>query len=311
MFVVRSPYVGFGLRAGILNENASCMIRILREKNTDYTIISNIILRDTSVSLKAKGLMAMVMSLPDDWDFSISGVLSIVKEKRDSIYSILSELKEKGYCKIVVTRNENGKITGTDYIFIEHPILESDTPQSKDSSDISPLTEKPYTEKPYTEKPYTAKPTQLIKDRINYLNRIKERKKEKEKDEKEKEASDEPTLGLSVAEPLPELETPSKPDKKALDLSLVDADFLPIVEDWLDYKKERRETYKPRGFDAFYKRLVKLSGGNASKAREIIEQSKANNYAGIFPIKSGRTDNLPVGYILREENMGKKKTSEW
>lgn len=58
-----------------------------------------------------------------------------------------------------------------------------------------------------------------------------------------------------------------------------------VVQDWLAYKRERHQTYKPRGLASFRKRLEELSGGNANKARAIIEQSMANNYAGIFTLK--------------------------
>ncbi len=291
--------------------NYCAMIRILREKNTDYTVISNTILRDASVSLKAKGLMALVMSLPENWDFSINGVLSIAKEKRDCIYSIISELKEKGYCKMETIRDENGKIAGTDYIFMEQPM---EVPQSQSASDILP-----YTEKPYTEKPYTEKPTQSIKELINYLNKSSKEKKEIEKYKKEKESSDmlfdadletsEKAEQTTPANPANST-TKNKPTINSLDLSAIPDEFLPIVEDWLSYKKERHQTYKPRGFEAFFKRLLKLSGNNPGKAKEIVEQSIANNYAGIFPIKSSKS-NLPVGFILHEENLDPDKKAEW
>lgn len=61
-----------------------------------------------------------------------------------------------------------------------------------------------------------------------------------------------------------------------------------VVQDWLAYKRERHQTYKPRGLASFRKRLDELSGGNVSKARAIVEQSMANNYAGIFPLKDIR-----------------------
>lgn len=58
------------------------------------------------------------------------------------------------------------------------------------------------------------------------------------------------------------------------------------MADWLAYKSERGQTYRQRGFESFYARLMELSGGNADTARGIIEQSKANNWAGIFPLKT-------------------------
>lgn len=65
----------------------------------------------------------------------------------------------------------------------------------------------------------------------------------------------------------------------------VTPEMIPVVEEWMQYKTERHESYKPRGFMMFYKRLCELSGGSAVRARKIIEQSMGNNYSGIFALK--------------------------
>lgn len=74
----------------------------------------------------------------------------------------------------------------------------------------------------------------------------------------------------------------------AFDWSLVSDDMKPVIEDWLAYKREKKQTYKPRGFKQFCQTLIRLSGNNPSKARIIIEQSMTNNYAGIFELKNRR-----------------------
>lgn len=74
--------------------------------------------------------------------------------------------------------------------------------------------------------------------------------------------------------------------RKALDLSSVEPSFQPIVADWLSYKSERGQTYRQRGFDSLYARLLELSKGDADLARKIIQQSMANNWAGLFPLKT-------------------------
>jgi hypothetical protein len=75
-------------------------------------------------------------------------------------------------------------------------------------------------------------------------------------------------------------------EKSDVDLSFVADDFLPIVQDWLAYKKEKKQTYKQRGAKMFYSQLLNLSNKDAEVARLIIEQSMANNWAGIFPLKN-------------------------
>lgn len=101
------------------------MNRITRVKSKDYTTISNLFMRDKNISLKAKGLLATILSLPEDWDFSISGICAIVKEGKTAVYSAIDELKEYKYCTVEVSRDENGRITGNDYTFIENPYAEN------------------------------------------------------------------------------------------------------------------------------------------------------------------------------------------
>ena len=62
-------------------------------KNRDFTIMSNFHLRDKNLSLKAKGLLSFMLSLPDDWDYSLKGLVSICKENKDAIRASLNELK--------------------------------------------------------------------------------------------------------------------------------------------------------------------------------------------------------------------------
>lgn len=100
-------------------------IQIIRRKNKKYTIINNSCIRDNRLSLKAKGLMLLVMSLPDDWDFSIQGLSSIVKEGKTSIYSAINELKKFGYCKVVPNHDDKGIIIRHDYTFFEEPHVEN------------------------------------------------------------------------------------------------------------------------------------------------------------------------------------------
>ena len=94
---------------------------VKRKKNKNYTTISNVCVRDKRLSMQAKGLMCLVMSLPDDWNFSIPGLLSITKERQAAVYSAINELKKFGYCELKTIRDKKGKITGKDYVFYEEP----------------------------------------------------------------------------------------------------------------------------------------------------------------------------------------------
>lgn len=101
------------------------MNKVTRIKNCNYTTISNVFLRDKELSLKAKGLLATILSLPENWDFSIKGICATIKEGTTAVYSAIDELKERGYCKVVTNRNEKGMIVGNDYTFYEDPNVEN------------------------------------------------------------------------------------------------------------------------------------------------------------------------------------------
>lgn len=94
------------------------IVRVIKSK--DYTTICNRIFKDRRLSLKAKGLLAMLLSLSDHWELSIKGLEVILKEGRTSIRSTMNELIENGYVERQQIR-ENNKFIGVDYIVFELP----------------------------------------------------------------------------------------------------------------------------------------------------------------------------------------------
>lgn len=92
------------------------------EKNKNYTIMSNYHLRDKNLSLRAKGLLSFMLSLPDDWAYSINGLVSVNKEGLDAIKSILNELKRNNYLKIIKYKNERG-LFEYEYLIYEQPLI--------------------------------------------------------------------------------------------------------------------------------------------------------------------------------------------
>ena len=90
------------------------------EKTKDYTIMSNYHLRDKSLSYKAKGLLSFMLSLPENWDYSLNGLVAISKESRDEIRSILKELQEQHYLEIEKYRNDKG-LFEYNYLIYEIP----------------------------------------------------------------------------------------------------------------------------------------------------------------------------------------------
>ena len=124
------------------------------ERTHDYTVMSNFHLKDKRLSLKAKGLLSQMLSLPDDWDYTLSGLCFINRESKDAIRSAINELERAGYIRRRQTTDATGKFGSNEYSIYERPITDS-------PSLGSPSSEKPTTEKPIAEKPLPGTPTQL------------------------------------------------------------------------------------------------------------------------------------------------------
>lgn len=90
------------------------------QKSKNYTVMSNYHLKDKNISFKAKGMLSFMLSLPDDWDYSISGLCAISKEGTKSIKSILKELEENKYLQIRQGRNSKGNFE-YEYLIFERP----------------------------------------------------------------------------------------------------------------------------------------------------------------------------------------------
>ena len=119
------------------------------ERTRDYTVMSNHHLRNHTLSLKAKGLLSMMLSLPDDWNYTTRGLAKICKEGVDAIGGALRELEGAGYIVRHQLRDVQGRISDTEYVIYEQPqLLEKPGPDTD-----SPDTENPYLDKPGTEKP--------------------------------------------------------------------------------------------------------------------------------------------------------------
>ena len=170
------------------------------EKTKDYTVMANHHLRNTKLSLKAKGLLSLMLSLPESWDYTTKGLASICKDGIDSINATIKELESEGYIKRSRVRNAKGQLTTTEYIIYEKPYFDEDNHNGKsvvdkkqensanadiassepkrenpilDSSDTdlpvweNPILENPILEKPILGKPILGKPILENPDQLN------------------------------------------------------------------------------------------------------------------------------------------------
>ena len=133
------------------------------EKTRDYTVMSNHHLRNTDLSLKAKGLLSLMLSLPDNWDYTTKGLACICKDGIDSINSGVKELEVNGYVIRKRLRNEKGQLTTTEYTIFEQPqtLDMTDTPPKREKPILdNPILDNQAQEKPILENPILGKPKQ-------------------------------------------------------------------------------------------------------------------------------------------------------
>lgn len=147
------------------------------EKNSNYTVISNYHLRDKNLSLKTIGLLSIILSLPEDWDYTQAGLAAICKDGIDSVRAGLKELEENGYLEKERVRDEKGRVKGTDYRIFEMPKakrvaskgtesngIEEKAPNSEIPKQGGPILENPILEKPKQATPILEKQPQINKD---------------------------------------------------------------------------------------------------------------------------------------------------
>ena len=125
------------------------------EKTRDYTVMSNHHLRDMSLSLKAKGLLSLMLSLPENWDYTMKGLARICKDGIDSISGGIRELEEHGYLIRERVRGANGQLGSIEYTILEQP------------KELTPAQEKPIRENPVQVNPTLVTPVQEEPAQLN------------------------------------------------------------------------------------------------------------------------------------------------
>jgi len=175
------------------------------ERNKGYTVMSNHHLRNKELSLKAKGLLSQMLSLPEDWDYTLAGLSFINREKIDAIREAVKELERAGYIVRSRERDEKGRLRGADYVIFEQP----QTP-------------------PVSDLPTLENPTQLNKD-IQKTNLPK-----KEKSNIDLSSTD--SIPIHSLNPLPydgeAAEPPERKRKEATDAYSV---YEEIIKDNIEY----------------------------------------------------------------------------
>lgn len=145
------------------------VFRVVKTKN--YTMMSNQHLKDKRLTLKAKGLMSVMLSLPENWDYTLRGLSAISKEGVDAISEAVKELERSGYVIRNRKRDERGRLSGTEYLIYEDCHMNSqpaqDAPEPEKPKRENPRLENPVQEKPVQENPKQEKPEQENPAQLN------------------------------------------------------------------------------------------------------------------------------------------------
>lgn len=144
------------------------------EKTRDYTVMANHHLKNKELTLKAKGLLSVMLSLPEDWDYTLKGLSHINREGVDAIREAVRELEHAGYVQRSRNKNAKGQFADIEYVIYEQPRRPyadeepaSEKPMLENPILDNPTQEKPVQGNPALEKPALENPTQLNTDRTN------------------------------------------------------------------------------------------------------------------------------------------------
>lgn len=214
-------------------------------KTKDYTIMSNSHLKEKEMSLKGKGLLSVMLSLPDSWDYSINGLVAISKENQTAIENTLKELKAFGYLrvdKIMPDKSKSGRIEYVYNIF--------ETPQ---------------------------------------------------KQEDKKQGVENLPLEIQGVENRPQLNTNQSSTKESniknkdgllfdkLKQNIQSEKVVAALKDWLEYKKEKHQTYTEKGLRILVEKLRKDTEHYGEQyVVDSINHSMSNMYSGIYPQPNGK-----------------------
>ncbi len=272
---------------------------IRTEKTKDFTVMSNYHFRDKNISLKARGLLSTMLSLPDDWNFSIEGLAGLCKEGVDSVRSTLNELIKFGYVeKTERIRDEKGRLRGIDYIIHEQPVsqeLEGESEESEMSDAEQPELEnveepvsenavckeaalkKSVSEEPALKELALTIPTQENRGQLNTnISNIKE-------------------LNTNVSnQGVANTNPKKKPDSRAYYPD--NEDLNSAFKDFVYMRKRMNRPLIDRAVRLVKDSLAMLAGENGrlniNKAVAILNQSIMNGWSGLYALKTPPDESL-------------------
>ena len=213
-------------------------------KTANFTVMSNYHFKEKKMSLKAKGLLSMMLSLPDDWNYSVSGLVKLSKDGKDSVMSALSELETFGYLTRVRTTDKKGKFSGIEYNIFEQPQL-----------DI-PVAEMPILDNQNADNQNAENPPQLnTKLTNNSFNKELNKLKTKGED-------------IDIFEDILS--------------SVVNVELRNLYVDYIEMRRNINSPITKRGLKMLIQRCERISGFNIRVQKLLLETAIINNWKSVF-----------------------------
>ncbi len=267
------------------------------EKTKDYTTMSNYHFREKDMSLKAKGLLSLILSLPEEWDYTLAGLSMLCRDGKDSVRTALTELEEFGYVETARVRDEKGRLQGTEYIVREIPV--SSLPEKEEPVLEEPTLEKPVLEKPTLEKPILENPTlenpTLEKPTLENPTQLNTNKSNTKK------------LNIYLSN---HGAADNKPDNKPDSSRAYYPEDARLNEAFKAFVYMRKRINKPltsKAVGLTKESLAQMAAGedgklDIEKAIGILNQSVMNSWSGLYALKPVQDKNRGQPYNLSEED---------
>lgn len=213
-------------------------------KTANFTVMSNTHFKEKKMSLKAKGLLSLMLSLPDDWNYSVSGLVTLSKDGKDSVMSALGELETFGYLCRIRTINERGQFSGIEYNIFEQPQTEK------------PLAEKQHEEKPILAKANAENHPQLNTNKLNTNNN-------KITNELNTKGSD-----IDIFEDILK--------------DVVNVELRNLYVDFIEMRRNIKKPLTKRGLKMLINRCERLTNFNIREQKQMLEAAIINNWSSVF-----------------------------
>lgn len=212
-------------------------------KTNNFTVMSNTHFKEKKMSLKAKGLLSLMLSLPDDWDYSIAGLVTLSKDGKDSVMTALAELEEFGYLTRSRKTDKKGRFSGVEYQIFEVP---------------QPVAEKPNASNAKEEKSNEENPTQLNTE----LNQLPNNQELKESNKKKKE------IDLSLFENILE--------------EIKETELKQLYIDFIEHREIMGAPLSTRAFTMLVDRCERISNFDTNIQKQLLETAIVSGWKNVF-----------------------------